>query len=64
MYATIEGEAFSVVFRLQHCRIFMMGPPNRILVMDHKPLKILPIERFPKKGVRSLCRILSLNEIM
>lgn len=41
-YAPIEGEALAVVFGLQRCRMFVMGAPNLILAVDHKPLiKIL-----------------------
>ena len=41
-YAPIEGEALAVVFGLQRCRMFIMGAPNLILAVDHKPLiKIL-----------------------
>jgi len=41
-YAPIEREAFAVVYGLQRCRMFIMGSPNLILAVDHKPLiKIL-----------------------
>ena len=41
-YAPIEGEALAVAHGLQSCRYFVMGCPNLILAVDHKPLiKIL-----------------------
>ena len=37
-YAPIEGEALAVVYALEKCRMFVIGCPNLILVVDHKPL--------------------------
>ncbi len=41
-YAPIEGEALAVAYGLQQCRVFVLGSPNLIVAVDHKPLtKIL-----------------------
>ena len=37
-YAPIEGEALAVAYALEKCRMFVIGCPNLILVVDHKPL--------------------------
>ena len=37
-YAPIEGEALAVVHGLQRCRMFVLGSPNLIVAVDHKPL--------------------------
>lgn len=37
-YAPIEGEALAVVHGLQRCRMFVLGSPNLIIAVDHKPL--------------------------
>lgn len=37
-YAPIEGEALAAVYGLVSCRMFVMGCPNLILAVDHKPL--------------------------
>ena len=41
-YAPVEGEALAVVYALEKCRIFVLGCPNLLIAVDHKPLvKIL-----------------------
>ena len=41
-YAPVEGEALAVVYALEKCRIFVLGCPNLLVAVDHKPLvKIL-----------------------
>ena len=37
-YAPIEGEALAVAYALQQCRVFVLGSPNLIVAVDHKPL--------------------------
>ena len=37
-YAPIEGEALAAVYGLQSCRTFILGCPELILAVDHKPL--------------------------
>jgi hypothetical protein len=37
-YAPIEGEALAVVYGLLQCRKFILGSPNLIVAVDHKPL--------------------------
>ena len=37
-YAPIEGEALAVVYGLAQCRKFIVGSPNLIVAVDHKPL--------------------------
>ena len=37
-YAPIEGEALALVYGLQQARMFVLGCPNLIVVVDHKPL--------------------------
>ena len=37
-YAPVEGEALALVYGLQQARMFVMGCPNLIVVVDHKPL--------------------------
>ena len=40
-YAPIEGEALALLFGFESCRMFVLGCPNLIVAVDHKPL--LPI---------------------
>lgn len=41
-YAPVEGEALAVVDALQKCRMFVLGCPDLLVAVDHKPLvKIL-----------------------
>lgn len=41
-YAPVEGEALAVAYGLEQCRKFVVGCPNLIVAVDHKPLtKIL-----------------------
>ena len=37
-YAPVEGEALAVVYGLQSCHMFVLGCPNIIIAVDHKPL--------------------------
>ena len=37
-YAPIEGEALALLFGLTNCRMFVLGCPNLIVTVDHKPL--------------------------
>ena len=37
-YPPIEGEGFAAVFALEKCSPFILGHPNLLLAMDHKPL--------------------------
>ena len=37
-YAPIEGEALAVTYGLEQCRKFVLGCPNLIVAVDHKPL--------------------------
>lgn len=37
-YAPIEGEALALYFALDSCKMFIMGCPNLIVAVDHKPL--------------------------
>ena len=37
-YAPIEGEAASAIWALDKCKFFLLGMPDFILAMDHKPL--------------------------
>ena len=38
-YAPIEGEATSIAWALDKCRLFVLGCPELIIVTDHEPLK-------------------------
>ena len=44
-YAPIEGEALGVAYGLQQCRIFVIGCPDLIVAVDHKPLTRILNER-------------------
>ena len=37
-YHPIEGEAFASAWALEKCRMFVLGQPQLILAVDHKPL--------------------------
>ena len=37
-YAPIEGETLAVAYGLKQCKSFVMGCPNLIVAVDHKPL--------------------------
>ena len=37
-YAPIEGEPLAVAYGLKQCKSFVMGCPNLIVAVDHKPL--------------------------
>lgn len=46
-YAPVEGEALALVYRLESCRIFVMGSPDLLVSVDHKPL----VKIFPDKAL-------------
>ena len=37
-YHPIEGDALAATYELEKCRFFVLGHPNLILCLDHKPL--------------------------
>ena len=37
-YHPVEGEAYAAAWSLEKCKIFVLGNPNLILAVDHKPL--------------------------
>ena len=37
-YAPVEGEALALMYALQSCRMFVLGCPNLLISVDHKPL--------------------------
>ena len=37
-YAPIEGEALALLYGLESCRMFVMGCPELLIAVDHKPL--------------------------
>ena len=49
-YAPIEGEALAVVWALNKCRMFVLGCPNLLVVVDHKPL----VKIFGDKSLESI----------
>jgi hypothetical protein len=57
-YAPIEGEALAVAYGLKQCRMFVLGCPDLIVAVDHKPLiKILndrSLESIENPRLRSL----------
>ena len=57
-YAPIEGEALAVVYALDKARYFVLGCPNLIVAVDHKPLlKIFgdrSIQDIPNPRLRNL----------
>ena len=59
-YAPIEGEALAVVYALHSCRMFIMGCPNLLVAVDHKPL----IKIFNDRALESINnpRILQMKE--
>ena len=50
-YAPVEGEALALVNGLESCRMFVLGCPNLLAAVDHKPLTAIfsdqPLERIP-----------------
>ena len=69
-YAPIEGEALAVVYSLESSKVFVIGCPNLIIAVDHKPLlKILSnqqpldeiknprLQRFKERAMRYQFRI-------
>ncbi|GFO24082.1 retrovirus-related pol polyprotein from transposon opus [Plakobranchus ocellatus] len=58
MYAPIEGEALAVVDALEKIRHFVLGCPNRIIAVDHRPLlKVFgdrSLEAIPNPRLRNL----------
>ena len=61
-YAPIEGETLAVAYGLQSCRMFVMGCPDLIVAVDHKPL--LKILNDRQLETISNPRILQLKEKM
>ena len=37
-YAPVEGEALALVYGLESCRMFVLGCPELLVTVDHKPL--------------------------
>ena len=37
-YAPVEGEALAVAYGLAQCRLFILGSPDLVVAVDHKPL--------------------------
>ena len=37
-YAPVEGEALALVYGLESCRMFVLGCPDLLVTVDHKPL--------------------------
>ena len=37
-YAPVEGEALALVYGLESCRMFILGCPDLLVTVDHKPL--------------------------
>ena len=59
-YAPIEGEALAVVFALEQARMFVLGCPNLVLAIDHKPL--VPILNDKRLDLIKNPRILNFKE--
>ena len=59
-YAPIEGEALAVAFALEQSRMFVLGCPNLILAVDHKPL--VPILNNRRLDLIKNPRLLSFKE--
>lgn len=59
-YSPIEGEALAVVFALEQARMFVLGCPNLILAIDHKPL--VPILNGKRLDLIKNPRLLHLKE--
>ena len=57
-YAPVEGEALAVVYALDKARYFVLGCPNLIIAVDHKPLLKLfgdrNLEDIPNPRLRNL----------
>ena len=57
-YAPVEGEALAVVYALDKARYFILGCPNLIIAVDHKPLLKLfgdrSLEDIPNPRLRNL----------
>ena len=57
-YAPIEGEALALVHGLESCRIVVLGCPNLLVSVDHKPLHKTfdnrPIESIRNPRIQSL----------
>ena len=59
-YAPVEGEALALVYGLQQARMFVLGCPDLIVVVDHKPLVRLFSDQALEKVKNS--RLFSLKE--
>ena len=57
-YAPVEGEALAVVYALDKARHFVLGCPNLLIAVDHKPLLKLfgdrSLEDIPNPRLRNL----------
>ena len=52
-YAPIEGEALALIYALESCRMFVLGCPNLIISVDHKPLVPIFSDRAMEKNIQS-----------
>ena len=59
-YAPVEGEALALVYGLQQCRMFVLGCPDLLVAVDHKPL----VKLFSDQSLENFKnpRLLSLKE--
>ena len=59
-YAPVEGEALALVYGLEACRMFVLGCPELLVTVDHKPL----IKIFSDKALEDIKnpRLFSLKE--
>ena len=46
-YSPVEGEALAVVHGLKSCRMFVLGCPDLVVAVDHKPLVKILNDRHP-----------------
>ena len=53
-YAPVEGEALAVVYGLDTSRLFVLGCPNLIISVDHKPLIKIFGEQQPLDQVKNV----------
>ena len=59
-YAPVEGEALTLLYGLEACQIFVLGCPELLVTVDHKPL----IKIFSDKAMEDIknLRLFSLKE--
>eukprot|EP00112_Aurelia_sp_Birch-Aquarium-sp1_P001605 Seg1173.19 transcript_id=Seg1173.19/GoldUCD/mRNA.D3Y31 product="Retrovirus-related Pol polyprotein from transposon opus" pseudo=true protein_id=Seg1173.19/GoldUCD/D3Y31 len=48
-YAPVEGEALALIYALESCRMFVLGRPDLIISVDHKPLTAIFADRALEK---------------